>query len=65
MTEYTRQDGFYENVERIGVVPVVVLEKVGDAVPMGNALSRGGLPAAEVTFRTSAAAQAVREIRDL
>lgn len=65
MTEYMRQDGFHENVERIGVVPVVVLEKVGDAVPMGNALSRGGLPAAEVERRAAAAAQAVREIRDL
>lgn len=62
MTEYMRQDGFYENVERIGVMPVVVLEKVEDAVPMGNALQKGGLPAAEVTFRTSAAADCIHSI---
>lgn len=62
MTEYMRQDGFYENVERIGVMPVVVLEKVEDAVPMGNALQKGGLPVAEVTFRTSAAADCIHSI---
>ena len=62
MTEYMRQDGFYENVERIGVMPVVVLEKIEDAIPMGNALQKGGLPAAEVTFRTSAAAEFIHAI---
>ena len=59
MTDYMKQDGFYENVEKIGVMPVVVLEKLEDAVPMGNALTKGGLPAAEVTFRTSAAADCI------
>ena len=59
-TEYMKENGFYEQLEKTAVVPVVVLEKVEDAVPMANALVRGGLPAAEVTFRTAAAADCIR-----
>ena len=63
-TEYMKQNGFYGQVEKTGVVPVVVLEKVEDAVPMANALVAGGLPAAEVTFRTAAAADCIREMSE-
>lgn len=63
-TEYMKQNGFYEQVEKTGVVPVVVLEKVEDAVPMANALVAGGLPAAEVTFRTAAAADCIHEMAE-
>ena len=59
-TEYMKENGFYEQLEKTAVVPVVVLEKVEDAVPMANALVKGGLPAAEVTFRTAAAADCIR-----
>ena len=45
-----------------GIVPVVVLNKVSDAVPLAEALIRGGLPCAEVTFRTDAAEDSIREI---
>ena len=62
-TEYMKENGFYEQLEKTAVVPVVVLEKVEDAVPMANALVKGGLPAAEVTFRTAAAADCVRAFR--
>ncbi|MFJ8590259.1 bifunctional 4-hydroxy-2-oxoglutarate aldolase/2-dehydro-3-deoxy-phosphogluconate aldolase [Streptomyces sp. NPDC093598] len=44
------------------VVPVVVIEDAGDAVPLARALVAGGLPAIEVTLRTSAALEAIREI---
>ncbi|MEV7063676.1 bifunctional 4-hydroxy-2-oxoglutarate aldolase/2-dehydro-3-deoxy-phosphogluconate aldolase [Streptomyces collinus] len=44
------------------VVPVVVIEDVGDAVPLARALVAGGLPAIEVTLRTPAALEAIREI---
>ncbi|MFI7136801.1 bifunctional 4-hydroxy-2-oxoglutarate aldolase/2-dehydro-3-deoxy-phosphogluconate aldolase [Streptomyces massasporeus] len=44
------------------VVPVVVLEDAGDAVPLARALVAGGLPAIEVTLRTPAALEAIREI---
>ncbi|MDQ1019856.1 bifunctional 4-hydroxy-2-oxoglutarate aldolase/2-dehydro-3-deoxy-phosphogluconate aldolase [Streptomyces afghaniensis] len=44
------------------VVPVVVIEDAGDAVPLARALVTGGLPAIEVTLRTPAALEAIREI---
>ena len=43
-----------------GVVPVVVLEEAADAIPLAKALTEGGLPCAEVTFRTEAAEQSIR-----
>jgi 2-dehydro-3-deoxyphosphogluconate aldolase/(4S)-4-hydroxy-2-oxoglutarate aldolase len=47
-----------------GVVPVVVLEDASDARPLAAALAAGGLPLAEVTFRTAAAADALRALAD-
>lgn len=41
------------------LVPVVVLDDAGDAAGLAEALVAGGLPVAEVTFRTSAAAEAI------
>ena len=49
-----------ERFEKLGVVPVVVLEDTKDAVPLATALVEGGLPCAEVTFRTKAAAESIR-----
>lgn len=45
-----------------GIVPVVVLNKAADAVPLAESLVRGGLPCAEVTFRTDAAEESIRAI---
>ena len=45
-----------------GIIPVVKLEDAGDAVPLARALVSGGLPAAEITFRTSVASEAIRRI---
>lgn len=45
-----------------GIVPVVVLNKVADAEPLAEALIKGGLPCAEVTFRTDAAEESIRVI---
>jgi 2-dehydro-3-deoxyphosphogluconate aldolase/(4S)-4-hydroxy-2-oxoglutarate aldolase len=42
------------------LVPVVVIERAEDAWPLGQALKAGGLPVAEVTFRTAAAESAIR-----
>ncbi len=44
------------------LLPVVVVDNAGDAVPLAKALVAGGLPVAEVTFRTEAAAEAIRRI---
>ena len=46
--------------EEIGIIPVVVINDVNDAEPLGKALMEGGLPAAEVTFRTDAAEESIR-----
>jgi 2-dehydro-3-deoxyphosphogluconate aldolase/(4S)-4-hydroxy-2-oxoglutarate aldolase len=46
------------------LVPVVVLDDARDAVPLAGALVAGGLPVAEVTFRTAAAADAIRAMAD-
>lgn len=49
-----------EQIEKIGIVPVVVLEEAKDAEPLAKALCEGGLPCAEVTFRTDAAEESIR-----
>ena len=43
----------------IGIVPVIAIDDAADAVPLAQALCEGGLPCAEVTFRTAAAADAI------
>ncbi len=49
-----------EKLSQLGVVPVVVLENAADAKPLAEALIKGGLPCAEVTFRTEAAEESIR-----
>lgn len=58
-TGFMKENGFYEDVARCGVMPVVVLDDPTDAVPLARALEEGGLPAAEVTFRTDAAPECI------
>ncbi len=53
---------FYEQVIATGIVPVVVLNKVEDAVPLANALLRGGINFMEITFRTACAAECISVI---
>lgn len=45
---------------KIGIVPVIALDKASDAVALGKALCEGGLACAEVTFRTAAAEESIR-----
>lgn len=49
-----------EKFQECGVVPVVVLDDAKDALPLAQALIDGGLPCAEVTFRTAAAEESIR-----
>lgn len=49
-----------EQLGKIGIVPVVVLEDAKDALPLAKALCDGGLPCAEITFRTEAAEESIR-----
>lgn len=49
-------------VQQIGVIPVIAIEDAAKAVPLARALTAGGIPAAEVTFRTAAGEEAIRQI---
>ncbi len=49
-----------EEISKMGLVPVVKLDSAADAEPLAKALCEGGLPCAEVTFRTDAAEEAIR-----
>lgn len=49
-----------QKMHEIGIIPVVVLNDAKDAEPLGRALLEGGLPCAEVTFRTDAAEESIR-----
>ena len=49
-----------DKIKSFGVIPVVVLENAEDAKPLAEALVKGGLPVAEVTFRTAAAKESIR-----
>ena len=52
----------FEEVGKIRIVPVVVLNDAEKAVPLAEALCKGGLPCAEVTFRTDAAEESIKRI---
>jgi len=49
-----------DRIARLGVVPVIAIERVADALPLADALLEGGLPVVEITFRTDAAAEVIR-----
>ncbi len=51
-----------QTLSKIGIVPVIALDDAAKAVPLAKALVEGGLPAAEITFRTAAAEDAMRAI---
>lgn len=54
----------FEAIGQIGVLPVIALERAEDAVPLARALLAGGIGCAEITFRTPAAAEAIRRMSD-
>jgi 2-dehydro-3-deoxyphosphogluconate aldolase/(4S)-4-hydroxy-2-oxoglutarate aldolase len=57
-------DKILEKIKGFGIVPVVKIEKTEDALPLGKALVAGGLPLAEITFRTAAAAEVIRTLTE-
>ncbi len=50
----------FEQAAALGVVPVIAIERADDALALADALLEGGLPIAEITFRTEAAAEVDR-----
>ena len=53
-----------EKLSKIGIVPVVKIDNAEDAISLAKALCAGGLPCAAVTFRTTAAAAAIRAMTE-
>ena len=53
-----------QRVYEIGIIPVIAFNSVDEAVPLCKALVAGGLPAAEVTFRTACAEECIKKIHD-
>lgn len=53
---------FWTKLHDVGIVPVIKINDAADAEPLGRALLNGGLPAAEITFRSDAAEAAIRTI---
>ena len=51
-------------IENTGIVPVVVLKNAKDAAPLAQSLLEGGLPCAEITFRTEAALESIKTIAE-
>ncbi|HOF02804.1 MAG TPA: bifunctional 4-hydroxy-2-oxoglutarate aldolase/2-dehydro-3-deoxy-phosphogluconate aldolase [Atribacterota bacterium] len=51
-------------ISELGIIPVVKIDQAQDAVPLGKALLSGDLPAAEITFRTAAAEDAIKALTD-
>ena len=51
-----------QEIELTGIVPVIAIDDADNAVPLAKALIDGGLPCAEVTFRTAAAKEAMSRI---
>lgn len=53
-----------QRIYEIGIIPVIAFNSVDEAVPLCKALVAGGLPAAEVTFRTACAEECIKKIHD-
>ncbi len=56
--------GVVDRISQLKLIPMVVIDNVDSAAPFADALVRGGLPIAEITFRTSAAEAAIRTLAD-
>ncbi|HCG9123656.1 TPA: bifunctional 4-hydroxy-2-oxoglutarate aldolase/2-dehydro-3-deoxy-phosphogluconate aldolase [Vibrio parahaemolyticus] len=53
-----------EQLKALKVIPVIAIDKAEDIIPLGKVLTENGLPAAEITFRSAAAAEAIRLLRE-
>jgi 2-dehydro-3-deoxyphosphogluconate aldolase/(4S)-4-hydroxy-2-oxoglutarate aldolase len=62
MTAAPTHTEILDRIAESRIVPVVVAHTVGDAAVLADALAEGGLPVAEITFRTSAAADVIRAL---
>ncbi|WP_394211876.1 bifunctional 4-hydroxy-2-oxoglutarate aldolase/2-dehydro-3-deoxy-phosphogluconate aldolase [Enterovibrio calviensis] len=52
-----------EQLKALKVIPVIAIDNAEDIIPLGKVLAENGLPAAEITFRSDAAVEAIRLLR--
>ena len=52
----------FGKIRNIGIIPVIKIDDVEKAVPLARALDSGGIPCAEITFRTAAGEEAIRRV---
>lgn len=62
--ENLEQKRLIELFAHYGVIPVIAIESSETVIPLADALIEGGLPIAEITFRTAAAAEAIRTVKE-
>lgn len=53
-----------EQLQALKVIPVIAIDNAQDIIPLGKVLAENGLPAAEITFRSAAAVEAIRLLRE-
>lgn len=58
------QSGIFDHIARLGVVPVIAIEQADQALALADALLEGGLPVAEITFRTGAAGDVIARLSE-
>ncbi|EKM24285.1 bifunctional 4-hydroxy-2-oxoglutarate aldolase/2-dehydro-3-deoxy-phosphogluconate aldolase [Vibrio sp. HENC-03] len=51
-------------LKALKVIPVIAIDRAEDIIPLGKVLAENGLPAAEITFRSDAAVEAIRLLRE-
>jgi len=56
------KENYFEKASQYGIVPVIKLDSPDQALPLAQALIEGGLPVAEITFRTAAAEESIRRV---
>ena len=62
MSEILEMQEMLEKIKSLGIVPVVKIDDAEKAVPLAKALCGGGLPCAEITFRTDQAEESIKRI---
>jgi 2-dehydro-3-deoxyphosphogluconate aldolase/(4S)-4-hydroxy-2-oxoglutarate aldolase len=63
-TMNNKTDNIFEQIGEHGLIPVIKIDDAADALPLARSLCAGGLPVAEITFRTACAAEAIGAIRE-
>jgi len=56
-------DHVFEKISAVKIIPVIAIDNPDHALPLADALSAGGLPLIEITFRTAAAAEVIATLR--